>query len=135
MGFAFLGSQYPLEVDGKEYRLDLLFYHIKLRCFIIIDLKTGEFLPEYSGKMNFYVSAVDDLLRHESDQPTIGIILCKSKSKTTAEYALRNVQTPIGVSTFQLSEDLPAQLRENLPSLEQLEMQLEAIASELEDEA
>lgn len=114
--------------------MDLLFYHIKLRCFIIIDLKTGEFLPEYSGKMNFYVSAVDDLLRHESDQPTIGIILCKSKSKTTAEYALRNVQMPIGVSTFQLSEDLPAQLRENLPSVEQLEMQLEAIASELEDE-
>ncbi len=128
LGFSFLGSQYPLPIDGREYRLDLLFYHIFLRCFIVIDLKAGEFLPEYSGKMNFYVSAVDDLLKHSSDNPTIGLILCKSKSKTTAEYALRNLNTPIGVSTHQISKIL----KENLPSVEQLEDTLEAIPLEPE---
>lgn len=128
LGFSFLGSQYPLQIDGREYRLDLLFYHIFLRCFIVIDLKAGEFLPEYSGKMNFYVSAVDDLLKHSSDNPTIGLILCKSKSKTTAEYALRNLNTPIGVSTHQISKIL----KENLPSVEQLEDTLEAIPLEPE---
>jgi predicted nuclease of restriction endonuclease-like (RecB) superfamily len=103
LGFAFLGSQYPIEVSGKTYYLDMLFYHIRLRCFIVIELKMGDFEPEYSGKMNFYVSAVDDLLRHETDNPTIGLILCRSKDKTTAEYALRNVNTPIGVTTHRLS--------------------------------
>jgi predicted nuclease of restriction endonuclease-like (RecB) superfamily len=123
MGFSFVGSQYPLEVDGTEYRLDLLFYHLQLRCFVVIDLKMGAFQPEFSGKMNFYVAVVDDLLRHETDNPTIGLILCKSKSRTTAEYALRNIQTPIGVSTHKL----PQPLRENLPSIEQLEMKLQTI--------
>jgi predicted nuclease of restriction endonuclease-like (RecB) superfamily len=123
MGFSFVGSQYPLEVDGTEYRLDLLFYHLQLRCFVVIDLKMGAFQPEFSGKMNFYVAVVDDLLRHETDNPTIGLILCKSKSRTTAEYALRNIQTPIGVSTHKL----PQPLQENLPSIEQLEMELQTI--------
>jgi predicted nuclease of restriction endonuclease-like (RecB) superfamily len=123
MGFAFVGSQYPLEVDGTEYRLDHLFYHLQLRCFIVIDLKMGVFQPEFSGKMNFYVAVVDDLLKHEADNPTIGLILCKSKSRTTAEYALRNIQTPIGVSTHQL----PKMLQESLPSIEQLEMKLQTI--------
>jgi predicted nuclease of restriction endonuclease-like (RecB) superfamily len=123
MGFSFVGSQYPLEVDGTEYRLDLLFYHLQLRCFVVIDLKMGAFQPEFSGKMNFYVAVVDDLLRHETDNPTIGLILCKSKSRTTAEYALRNIQTPIGVSTHKL----PKPLQENLPSIEQLEMELQTI--------
>jgi predicted nuclease of restriction endonuclease-like (RecB) superfamily len=123
MGFSFVGSQYPLEVDGTEYRIDLLFYHLQLRCFIVIDLKMGAFQPEFSGKMNFYVAVVDDLLRHEADNPTIGLILCKSKSRTTAEYALRNIQTPIGVSTHKL----PQPLQENLPSIEQLEMELQTI--------
>jgi predicted nuclease of restriction endonuclease-like (RecB) superfamily len=127
VGFSFMGSQYPIEVDGREYRLDLLFYHVKLRCFVVIDLKMGEFQPEFSGKMNFYVSAIDDLLRHADDQPTIGLILCKSKSKTTVEYALRNVNTPIGVSTHRL----PKHLSESLPSVEQLEMELETIVSEV----
>jgi YhcG PDDEXK nuclease domain len=122
MGFSFVGSQYPLEVDGTEYRLDLLFYHLQLRCFVVIDLKMGAFQPEFSGKMNFYVAVVDDLLRHETDNPTIGLILCKSKSRTTAEYALRNIQTPIGVSTHKLPH-----LQENLPSIEQLEMELQTI--------
>ncbi len=126
VGFSFVGSQYHLEVDGESYYLDLLFYHLKLRCFIVIDLKMGEFQPEFTGKMNFYVSAVDDLLRHPDDQPTIGIILCKSKSKTKAEYALRNLNTPIAVSTHRL----PQQLQESLPSVEQLEMKLNAIPSD-----
>jgi predicted nuclease of restriction endonuclease-like (RecB) superfamily len=125
LGFAFLGSQYPIEVSGKDYRLDLLFYHIHLRCFIVIDLKVGEFIPEYSGKMNFYVSAVDDTLKHASDNPTIGIILCKAKDKTTVEYALRGSQQPIGVSTYQLETQLPVSLRDQLPSIEQLEMEMD----------
>ncbi len=130
VGFSFVGSQYHLEVDGDDYYLDLLFYHLKLRCFIVIDLKMTEFLPEYSGKMNFYVSAVDDQMRHPTDNPTIGLILCKSKSKTKAEYALRNLNTPIAVATHRL----PKQLKESLPSIEQLETQLEAIVSELESD-
>lgn len=131
VGFSFVGSQYHLEVDGDDYYLDLLFYHLKLRCFIVIDLKMVEFQPEFSGKMNFYVSAVDDLLRHTHDQPTIGIILCKSKSKTKAEYALRNLNTPIAVSTHRL----PQQLQESLPSAEQLEMKLEALISDIQESA
>lgn len=130
VGFAFVGSQYYLNIGGEDFYLDLLFYHLELRCFIIIDLKMGEFKAEYSGKMNLYVSAVDDQLRKEHDNPTIGIILCKSKNKTIAEYALRNVNTPIAVSTHKL----PKQLQENLPTAEQLEMELEAAVKELEDD-
>jgi predicted nuclease of restriction endonuclease-like (RecB) superfamily len=128
LGFSFLGSQYPIEVSGKSYYLDMLFYHIRLRCFVVIELKMGDFEPEYSGKMNFYVSAVDDLLRHETDNPTIGLILCRSKDKTTAEYALRNVNTPIGVATHRLSESLET----NLPSIEQLEIELNTAAAKIE---
>ncbi len=127
MGFSFMGSQYPIAVDGKDYKLDLLFYHVRLRCYVVIELKMVEFEPEFSGKLNFYVSAIDDLLRHEDDQPTIGIILCKSKRRTTVEYALRNVSTPIAVSTHQL----PDQLRENLPSSEQLEIEIDTKLSEI----
>lgn len=130
VGFSFVGSQYHLEVDREDYYLDLLFYHLKLRCFIVIDLKMGEFQPEYSGKMNFYVSAVDDQLRHKDDQPTIGIILCKSKSKTKAEYSLRNLNTPIAVSTHRL----PQPLQDSLPSVEQLEMKLDALASDIQND-
>ena len=89
VGFAFVGSQYPIEVGGEDFRIDMLFYHLKLRCFVVIDLKMGAFQPEYAGKMNFYLSAVDDLLRHPADQPSIGVILCKSKNAVVAEYALR----------------------------------------------
>lgn len=131
VGFSFVGSQYRLEVSGNEYFLDMLFYHLKLRCYVVIDLKVTEFRPEYSGKMNFYVAAVDDLLRYPDDLPTIGIILCKSKDRTIAEYALRNVNTPIAVSTHQL----PQQLKENLPSIEQLEMEFEAAVGEFEENA
>ena len=128
VGFAFLGSQYPITVDEKEYRLDLLFYHTQLRCYVVIDLKMTEFEPEYAGKMNFYVAAVDDMLRRGDDQPTIGIVLCKTKRKTTAEYALRNVSTPIAISTHRL----PEELQEQLPSIQQLEMEVEAATQELE---
>lgn len=99
-GFAFVGSQYPLEVDGKDYYLDLLFYHLRLRCFVVIDLKAAEFQPEFIGKMNFYLAAVDDILRHKSDAPSIGLLLCRKKQSLTVEYALRNVVTPIGVAAF-----------------------------------
>ncbi len=124
VGFAFLGSQYPIEVSGKEYRLDLLFYHVQLHCYIIIDLKTGEFEPEFSGKMNFYVAAVDNLLRSPKEEATIGIILCKTKDKTTVEFALQGIQKPIGVATFQLNRELPESLKGSLPTAEQLEIEL-----------
>lgn len=125
IGFAFVGSQYPLQVGGEEFRIDLLFYHLKLRAYVIIDLKMESFKPEFSGKMNFYLSAVDDLLRHPSDQPSIGIILCKSKNKIVAEYALRDLRKPMGVSEYHLTESLPKQLKSSLPSVRQLEAELQ----------
>lgn len=117
-GFSFVGSQYHLEIDGQDFYIDLLFYHLKLRCFVVIDLKAGAFKPEYAGKMNFYLAVVDDLLRHPSDAPSIGLVLCKEKSRTVAEYALRNVATPIGVSDYRITEALPtvAQLEAELAS-------------------
>jgi predicted nuclease of restriction endonuclease-like (RecB) superfamily len=131
VGFAFVGSQYRLEVEGDEYFIDMLFYHLKLKCYIVIELKVTEFKPEYSGKMNFYVSAVNRLLRDEGDSPTIGIILCRSKKKTVVEFALETVQNPIGVSTYTLKEVLPPALQGSLPSAEQLEMEFEAALSEV----
>lgn len=127
VGFSFLGSQYPLEVSGKEFRLDLLFYHVRLHCYVVIELKVGEFEPEFSGKMAFYVSAVDNLLKTEVDQPTIGIILCKSKDKTIAEYALQPLQSPISVATYRLRDTLPEPLQDSLPTIAQLEMELETV--------
>jgi predicted nuclease of restriction endonuclease-like (RecB) superfamily len=124
VGFAFVGSQYHLEVDGQDYYLDLLFYHLKLRCYVVVDLKMTEFRPEYAGKMNFYLSAVDDLLRHPSDGPTLGLILCKSKCRLTVEYALRDLAKPLGVSSFRLAGALPEELEAALPSVEQLEAEL-----------
>jgi predicted nuclease of restriction endonuclease-like (RecB) superfamily len=129
VGFAFLGSQYPIQVSGREYRLDLLFYHVQLHCYVVIELKTGEFEPEFSGKMNFYVAAVDAQLRSERDEPTIGLILCKDKDKTTVEYALQGMQKPIGVSTYQLHRGLPEVLQGCLPSVEELENQLKDVLS------
>jgi len=123
-GFAFIGRQYPLEVGGKDYRLDLLFYHIRLRCFLVIDLKAVEFEPEFAGKMNFYLSAVDDLLKTEADQPSIGIILCKNKNKIEVEYSLRDIQKPIGVSEFTVTQALPTELKNILPTVEEFEKEL-----------
>jgi predicted nuclease of restriction endonuclease-like (RecB) superfamily len=132
VGFAFVGSQYPLQVGGKEYKLDLLFYHFRLHCFVVVDLKTVEFIPEFSGKMNFYVSAADDLLRGPMDNPTVGLILCKTQNQTVVEYALRDLDKPIGISTYQLKTALPEPLQGNLPTIEELETQLNILSVELE---
>ncbi|MEO1403034.1 MAG: PDDEXK nuclease domain-containing protein [Cyanobacteria bacterium J06635_1] len=126
VGFAFVGSQYPLKVGSQDYEVDLLFYHLKLRCFVVIDLKMGEFEPEFSGKMNFYVTALDETMKHPDDQPTIGMILCKSKDQTVAEYALRDINKPIGVATHRFGRELPKTLRDSLPSPEALEVELES---------
>jgi predicted nuclease of restriction endonuclease-like (RecB) superfamily len=125
-GFAFVGQQYPLEVGGDDFSIDLLFYHLKLRCYVVIDLKTTVFKPEYAGKMNFYLSAVDDLLRHPADNPSIGIILCKAKNQVVAEYALRDLAKPVGISSYvtKLVESLPPSLRGSLPSPKELEAEL-----------
>lgn len=131
VGFAFVGNQYPIVVSRKEYRLDLLFYHTKLHCYVVIDLKMGEFEPEYSGKMNFYVTAVDKLLRTAGDNRTIGIILCRSKDKTTVEFALQDLEKPIGVASYVLREDLPPEFQGRLPSVEQLEEEMATIVAEM----
>ena len=124
LGFAFVGSQVLLEIGGEDFKLDLLFYHLKLRCFVVIDLKMTSFKPEYTGKMNFYLSAVDDMLRHPDDKPTIGLILCKAKNRIIAEYALRNTTTPMSISEFRHLENLPEQLRGTLPTIEEIEAEL-----------
>jgi predicted nuclease of restriction endonuclease-like (RecB) superfamily len=125
-GFAFVGQQVHLPVDGEDFYIDLLFYHLKLRCFIVVDLKATAFKPEYVGKMNFYLSAVDDQLRHADDKLSIGLILCKTRSKVIAEYALRNLTTPVGVTryTTKLLDSLPAELKDSLPSPEDIEAEL-----------
>lgn len=124
-GFAFVGRQYHLDVGDQDFYIDLLFYHLRLRCFVVIELKRGAFKPEYAGKMNFYCNVVDDALKHETDAPTIGLILCQEQNKVLAEYALRGMDKPIGVSTFELTRALPAELKSSLPSIEQIERELE----------
>ncbi|MEA2640568.1 MAG: hypothetical protein QOF51_1962 [Chloroflexota bacterium] len=126
-GFAFVGSQYPLEVGGEDFFIDLLFYHLKLRCYVVIELKTGKFKPEYAGKMNFYLAAVDDLLRHPDDAPSIGLILCKEKKQIVVEYSLRNTATPIGVAGYRITETLPDTLKASLPTIEEIEQELSGI--------
>lgn len=123
-GFAFVGRQYHLEVAGKDFYIDLLFYHLKLRRYVVIELKRGDFKPEYAGKVNFYCSMVDDLLRHETDGQTIGLILCQQPDRVLAEYALRDMTKPIGVSGFELTRALPKTLQSSLPSIEEIEEEL-----------
>ena len=125
-GFAFVGRQYKVEVSGKEYFIDLLFYHLKLRFYVVVELKATEFDPRDTGQLNFYLSAIDDLLRHPDDNPTIGLLLCKGKDKCTVEYALRDVRKPIGVADYQvkLVESLPKDLRGSLPTVEEIEAEL-----------
>lgn len=130
VGFAFVGQQYHLEVGGQDFYIDLLFYHLKLRCYVVIELKAVEFQPEFAGKINFYLSVVDDLLRSPEDGRSIGIVICKSKNKIVAEYSLRDTNKPIGVSSYQLTEGLPESLHGSLPSVEQLESELEGIPLE-----
>ncbi len=123
-GFAFIGKQYHLEILNKDFYLDLLFYHTKLHAYIAIELKVGDFKPEHVGKLNFYLSAIDEQLKDSLDNPSIGIILCKDKNKLIAEYALKDITKPIGVSEYQLTEAIPENLRGNLPSIEELENEL-----------
>jgi len=123
-GFAFVGRQYRLEASDQEFYLDLLFYHLQLRCFVVVELKKGNFKPEYAGKMNFYCSMVDDLLRHADDKPTLGLILCQTKDRVLAEYALRDIHKPIGVAEYELTQALPTELATRLPSIETLEAEL-----------
>ncbi|MBI6909873.1 MULTISPECIES: PDDEXK nuclease domain-containing protein [Pseudomonas] len=123
-GFAFVGQQVLLDVGGDEFFVDLLFYHLKLRCYVVIELKAGKFKPEHLGKLSFYLAAVDAQLKHPQDGPTIGLLLCKSKNEVVAEYALRDNNRPIGVAQYQLVESLPAELQTNLPSIEQIEREL-----------
>jgi len=120
-GFAFVGNQYHIEVSDKDYYIDLLFYNTKLRCYIVIELKNTEFRPEYAGKLNFYLSAIDDILKHETDNPSIGIMLCKTKDKLTAEYALKDINKPIGVSEYKLSDFVPTEFADTLPTAEDIE--------------
>ena len=133
VGFAFVGNQYKLTVGEQDYYLDLLFYHLKLRCFVVIELKTKPFIPEYAGKMNFYLSAVDDLLKHSTDNPSIGMILCKSQDRINVEYALRGINKPIGVAQWQteLTKSLPEELQTDLPTIEEIEAELETVSEEV----
>lgn len=120
-GFAFMGSQYKLEVEGEEFFLDLLFYHTRLRCYTIIELKTTRFIPEYAGKMGFYLTAIDQQIKNPNDHPSIGLILCQSNKKLIVEYALQGSTKPIGVSAYKITESLPKELQAELPSAEQFE--------------
>ena len=117
-GFAFVGKQYKLQVGESEFRIDLLFYHVKLHCYVVIELKTIEFKPEFAGKLNFYISAIDGELKSKIDNPTIGILICKSKDDLVVEYALRDINKPIGVSEYKLTKELPKELKDSLPTLE-----------------
>ena len=123
-GFAFVGRQVLLDVGGEEFFIDLLFYHLKLRCYVVIELKAGKFKPEHLGQLSFYLTAVDAQIKHPQDGPTIGLLLCKSKNKVVAEYALRDKAQPLGVAEYQLVESLPPELRSSLPSIEQIEREL-----------
>lgn len=131
VGFAFVGNQYKLNIEGDEYFLDMLFYHVKLHCYVVIELKATAFKPEYAGKLNFYLSAVDSILKTPQDNPTIGLLLCKSRKKFIAEYALRNVSSPIGISEYELLKKLPRKLATSLPSIEEIEAELSL--EEIED--
>ena len=119
-GFAFVGHQYRLNVGGDDFYIDLLFYNLNIRSYFVIELKTGDFKPEYAGQLNFYLSAVDGLLKKDGDNPTIGLLLCKSKNNLVAEYALKDMSKPIGVSEYQITGTLPEGLAEQLPSLEDI---------------
>jgi predicted nuclease of restriction endonuclease-like (RecB) superfamily len=130
VGFAFVGDQFHLEISNRNFYIDMLFYHLRLRCYVVIELKTREFLPEDAGKMNFYLSAVDDRLRHPADEASIGLILCKTKDRLIVEYALRDTAKPIGVSAFELTASLPERLKDSLPSVEDLEHELRDEAAE-----
>ena len=124
-GFAFVGRQYKLIVGGDEFRIDLLFYHIKLKCYVVVELKATEFKPEFAGKLSFYTSAVDGEIKDKNDNPTIGILICKSKNDLVVEYALKDINKPLGISQYELTEILPKEYKSSLPSIEEIEAQFE----------
>lgn len=119
-GFAFVGNQYRLNVGGDDFYIDLLFYNINLRCYVVIELKTDDFKPEYAGQLNFYLSAVDGIIKRDDDKPTIGLLLCQSKNNIVAEYALKDMSKPIGVSEYRFTGNLPEELENQLPSVEDI---------------
>lgn len=123
-GFAFLGNQYHLTVGGDDFYIDLLFYNLNLRSYVVIELKTGDFKPEYAGQLNFYLSAVDGILKAEQDNPSIGLLLCKSKNDLVAEYALKDMSKPIGVSEYKITNNLPEELMNQLPSVEDIQKRI-----------
>ena len=124
-GFAFVGRQVLVDVGGEEFFIDLLFYHLKLRCYVVIELKTGKFKPEHLGQLGFYLTAVDRQIKGDQDNPSIGLLLCKSKNKVVAEYALHDKSQPMGIAEYKLQEALPAELETDLPSIEQIERELQ----------
>jgi predicted nuclease of restriction endonuclease-like (RecB) superfamily len=126
-GFSYVGRQYHLDVGGEDFYIDLLFYHLRLRCFVVIELKTGKFIPEYASKLNFYLNVVDDTLKHQMDAPSIGILICKERNKVVAEYSLRGINKPIGVSGYELTEKIPDALKGKLPTIKQIEKELKNI--------
>jgi predicted nuclease of restriction endonuclease-like (RecB) superfamily len=128
-GFSFLGHQYKIIVGDEDFFLDMLFYHTRLHCYVVVELKTVKFKPEFAGKLNFYISAVDGILRTEGDNPTIGMLICKSKNKTIVEYALKDINKPIGVSEYEISSILPDEYKSSLPSIEEIEAELEGIVN------
>ena len=123
-GFAFMGRQYKIEISETDYFIDMLFYHVELRCYVVIELKAGKFKPEHAGKLNFYLSAVDTQIKSSRDNPTIGILLCKKRDKIEAEYALRDINKPMGISEYKLTELIPDKIKSKLPSIEELENKL-----------
>jgi predicted nuclease of restriction endonuclease-like (RecB) superfamily len=134
-GFSFVGSQVPLAVGEETFYIDLLFYHLRLHAFIVIELKTGRFKPEWAGKLNFYLSAVDDLMRTAPDGPTIGLLLCESHNNPVAEYALRDIAKPIGVSTYRVTRELPSPVRDELPAVEDLQEIVTKLRKEMEQQS
>lgn len=124
-GFAYVGRQYKLEVEGDPFFIDLLFYHTKLHCFVVVELKAVKFKPEFAGKLNFYISAVDSQVKSSEDNPTLGILICKSKKNTVVEYSLRDIHKPIGVSEYTLTKVLPESFKSALPTIAEIEAELE----------
>ena len=132
-GFAFIGRQYHLEIAGNDYYIDLLFYHVTLKCYVVVELKNRKFIPEYAGKLNFYLSAVDSLLKRDDDQPTIGLLLCRDKNNIEVEFSLRDMNKPMGVSEYTLIETLPDNLKGALPTVQEIESDLQLLQQQAGD--
>lgn len=123
-GFAFVGNQVPITLEDNEYFIDMLFYHLKLHCYVVVELKATKFKPEHTGKLNFYLNLVDDFLKMPEDKPSIGLLLCRSRTKFEAEYALKGIEKPIGISEYELTKAIPENLRSTLPSIQEIEAEL-----------